>query len=1187
MSGIALAPLVVDIKANLLPFSNGIDTASRKGADFERKMDQVNRELKLTESGFKVAGSSAELMGNKMVKLSTKQRELTEKMRLQSRAIDINKEAYIKIDARLQKYIEKNDKLKNSIEKVTRKHQEAERTYGKEAEETKKLADKLTNLNEKLANNKKKIEATNEKLDKQKTKLNEWQTELLQSQQALNKTNKEIKEFKLTQMSENLGKVSNGLKTVGSNLTTHVSLPLAGIATIAAHTGMEFEEKMSRVKAISGATGEQFKLLTDQALKLGQETAFSASECAEGMENLASAGFDVNETTEAMPGLLDLAASSGEDLATSSEIAASTLRGFGLEASRTGHVADVLAKNAAATNAAVKDTGDAMKYIAPNARAAGLSLEETTAAIGELANAGIKGSQAGTTLRSALVRLAKPSDPAATAMERIGFTAFNSSGKMKSLATIMGELNEKTKNLTDEQKQNTIATIFGTEALSGMTVLMQGGKQGLTDLTNQFKNCDGAASEMAKTMQDNTKASIEQAGGALETASIKMLNIVAPAIKSIADDIGDLTDKFSALTPETQQVILKLGAVAIAAGPLLSITGKLTGGFVKLVDFTKKFKTALSATEAVAKTTTVATEGLATATTASSAASGAAALSLGSVASVALPLVGVIGAVAGGVYLYTKNTEVMSSSALKSKEDLGLVGNALLALHGQYALTTDEMDKMNIKHKEWSDKISPETQKSLTALSDKVATLKFDLAHTNGLDGVISEGDINNLKQRTNRLFDEAIAKIKERAPEIQKEMAEAFKADDGKLDEDEKKLMEFFNKSQSQQIEKINELSKEANSIYDKAAKEHRDISKDEQNDINKLLDEAAKIQMDNTVKNNDELLAAQANFNARLQSLDMNGVSNLLQEKAKARDKEVQIQSEKYDTLIQKMKMKMPEMNEEQKKYAQKEIDKWTETKNKAVGTERDKYKGFLKAAREKYPELVNYIDEANGKILDEGEKTKKKELEQYSQGLDGLNKVTKSGYYQVYNKVRGSMDDIYVEVDDSTGEVVELWDKKTNEILGKPIKARDDIKNELKSGKISFTPIVSEYNKNKDAVENNPVKPRSEENKGLFDWVKDAWRDNVQYVIDHPIKSFTDWVGGSIQKAPNFHYNGLENVPFDGYLARLHKGERVLTAEENNSYNKSTGDIRVTNNFYGRVDSPYEVSKATKRSMRELQY
>lgn len=185
-----------------------------------------------------------------------------------------------------------------------------------------------------------------------------------------------------------LKKIGDGLTKVGDKLTTHVSLPLLAVGGVAIKTGMDFEAEMSRVKAISGATGDEFKLLEDQALSLGQSTAFSASECAQGMENLASAGFSVNEITEAMPGLLDLAASSGEDLASSSEIAASTLRGFGLEAKEAGHVADVLAKNAADTNAAVADTGEAMKYAAPVAHSFGLSMEEVTASIGLMANAG-------------------------------------------------------------------------------------------------------------------------------------------------------------------------------------------------------------------------------------------------------------------------------------------------------------------------------------------------------------------------------------------------------------------------------------------------------------------------------------------------------------------------------------------------------------------------------------------------------------------------------------------------------------------------------------------------------------------------------------------------------------------------------------------------------------------------------
>ena len=198
-----------------------------------------------------------------------------------------------------------------------------------------------------------------------------------------------------------------------------------------------------RVKAISGSTGKEFEALSQQAKDLGASTSFSASEAAMGMENLASAGFSTSQIMSAMPGLLNLAASDALDLGTAADIAASTLNGFGLEASEAAHVADVLARAAADTNAGITDTGMAMKFIAPVASAMNISLEETTAAIGLLANAGIQGSSAGTVLRSALSHLAKPSKEAATLMEELGFNAYDAQGKMLPLKSIKSEFLHK------------------------------------------------------------------------------------------------------------------------------------------------------------------------------------------------------------------------------------------------------------------------------------------------------------------------------------------------------------------------------------------------------------------------------------------------------------------------------------------------------------------------------------------------------------------------------------------------------------------------------------------------------------------------------------------------------------------------------------------------------------------------
>lgn len=400
----------------------------------------------------------------------------------------------------------------------------------------------------------------------------------------LKSTSPELQSFgtKAAQAGEQLNKIGGNLTSTGKTLTTGVTLPLVGVAAAAVKVGNDFESAMSRVKAISGATGDEFEKLKQQALDLGQSTAFSAKEVASAQENLASAGFTTTEIMQALPGLLDLAASSGEDLATSSDIAASTLRGFGLDASQAAHVADVLAKNAADTNAAVADTGEAMKYVAPAAKAAGLSLEEVTAAIGVMANSGIQGSQAGTTLRSSLTRLASPSKEAAGLMEQLGFNAFDSNGKMISLSEIINNLQKSTAGLTDEQKQNAIATIFGQEAMSGMLTLMDAGGDQINTLADGLKNADGAASKMAKTMQDNTSSAIEQMFGALETAGIKIQEALAPAITAIANAIGNMASAFSNLSPTAQKVIITIAGIVAAIGPLLIIIGKLLtiGGMI-------------------------------------------------------------------------------------------------------------------------------------------------------------------------------------------------------------------------------------------------------------------------------------------------------------------------------------------------------------------------------------------------------------------------------------------------------------------------------------------------------------------------------------------------------------------------------------------------------------------------------
>ncbi|MCZ4384645.1 phage tail tape measure protein [Enterococcus lactis] len=373
--------------------------------------------------------------------------------------------------------------------------------------------------------------------------------------------------------------VGSIMKSTGASMTKYISAPLFGVGVAAAKVGGDFEEQMSRVKAISGATGKSFDELRQQAVDLGAKTAFSAKESAAGMENLASAGFSAQEIMKAMPGLLDLAAVSGGDVALASENTATALRGFGLEASEAGHVADVFARAAADTNAEVGDMGEALKYVAPVANSMGISLEETAAAIGIMSDAGIKGSQAGTTLRGALSRLARPTKAMQDTMDNLGVSFYDADGKMKPLKTQVELLKKAFEGLTPEQQQNALVTLYGQESLSGMMALIDKGPDSLGKLTKSLKDSDGAADDMARTMQDNMNSSIEQMFGAFESAAIVIQKILAPSIKKVADAISGLVEKFVSAPESTQRLVVAIGAIAIAIGPVLYALGMLVKAF--------------------------------------------------------------------------------------------------------------------------------------------------------------------------------------------------------------------------------------------------------------------------------------------------------------------------------------------------------------------------------------------------------------------------------------------------------------------------------------------------------------------------------------------------------------------------------------------------------------------------------
>lgn len=384
--------------------------------------------------------------------------------------------------------------------------------------------------------------------------------------------------------------LSSAFKTTGGLLSKNVTLPIVGVGAAAVKTATDFEAGMSEVKAISGATGSEFDALKDKAIEMGAKTKFSASDSADAFKYMAMAGWDAQSMMDGIAGIMDLAAASGEDLATTSDIVTDALTAFGLKARDSAHFADVLAQASSKSNTNVGLMGETFKYVAPVAGALGYSIEDTAVAIGLMANSGIKGSQAGTALRSTITRLAKPVGETEKAVNDLGISITNADGTMKPLGQTMVELRDKFAGLTEEQKAQYAAMLAGQEGMSGLLAIVNASDEDFQKLTDEINNANGAAQDMADIMMDNTKGAIEQLKGALESAGILIGEKLTPYIRKLAEWITRLVEKFNSLSEEQQDLIVKIGLIVAAIGPVLLILSKIisvVASIIKVIGIVK------------------------------------------------------------------------------------------------------------------------------------------------------------------------------------------------------------------------------------------------------------------------------------------------------------------------------------------------------------------------------------------------------------------------------------------------------------------------------------------------------------------------------------------------------------------------------------------------------------------------
>ena len=349
-------------------------------------------------------------------------------------------------------------------------------------------------------------------------------------------------------------------------------------AGAAIQTGMQFDASMSNVYGLMSSLNlsqAQMDALRDTAREMGSTTKFSASEAADAMGYMALAGWDDAQVIAGIPGVLNLAAAANMDLAKASDIVTDTMTPFGMAAERAGEAADVFAYAQANSNTTVEALGEAMKYAAPTADAFGMTLQDTAAAMGVLANAGIKGSQGGTTLNAMLRDMKNNAKNGAIAIGKTKVALTNADGSYRSYAAIIRDIDKATSSMTASQRDAALGAIFGDESLKGILATLKQGPDALDAMTEGMYACGGAAEDMAATMGDNLKGDLAILESGAQDMAIALSDWLMPAARGVVQGITDMIGKFNALDDGTKNTIFRIGAMAAAAGPLLLNGGKV------------------------------------------------------------------------------------------------------------------------------------------------------------------------------------------------------------------------------------------------------------------------------------------------------------------------------------------------------------------------------------------------------------------------------------------------------------------------------------------------------------------------------------------------------------------------------------------------------------------------------------
>jgi TP901 family phage tail tape measure protein len=879
--------------------------------------------------------------------LKDRLRTVNSEMRNNMSAFDRGDKSVAKYETRLrglnkkletQKAVTKAAKAE--YEKMVDEHGEGSKEAEKAAREYNNQAAALNNLDRYVAN-------TREELEKLKR-----QQEFANSRWGRMSSN-------LDDFSERMNKTGTKMMGVGRTMTTKVTLPIVGLGTAALKAGMDFQASMSEVKAISGATGKDFKSLEDKAKEMGKTTRFSASESAQAMKYMALAGWDTKQILDGIPGVLHLAAAGNMDLAQASDIVTDTMSMYGMKAEEAAHASDVFAFAQANANTNVEQMGEAMKYAGPVANSLGISFEDTASAMMVLADSGLKGSIAGQAFASSLGRLAKPTKQMKGTMKELGLSFFDAEGNIKPIPKIIGELEKGTKGMTKEQKSAALTTLFGAEAYKHWAVLLEGGSKKLQKNTKDLEKSDGAAAKMAKTMQDNAKGSTKNFMSALENLAIVASEHLLPPITDMIDKLTVWTRKFGSLSPTTQKATLAIVGLAAAIGPLTFVfggafraVGMFTGGLSKVIKYFGK-------------------------TQLNSKAAGKSLLGFGGVASksgtqAVKTSVG-FGKVAGTLGGVGRIAGIARLGLSALGGPMGLLATIAIPalIDGGIKLVNHLKEESIPAVTGFGDKVSESTTKAILGyekLNDE-ATTQLNQLFWSGQ--AITEEGSQKLIQTFSSMTNQIAENMKTKSEESYQSMSDFFASSKALSDKEEQAILTKMQEGHLKQQQEIQKNEDRIKEILNTASKEKRSLTKAEKKEINQIQDSMRKTAVQTMSKSQIEQEAIMTELKTNSGNITARQAAETVKNSKKAKDGAVKEANKKFEKVRDWATYEWKVTGNLSKEEADKIIKDARKTRDESIKKAEEKHKGVVKQAKKQAKGHVKEVDWANGEILSNWDK------------------------------------------------------------------------------------------------------------------------------------------------------------------------------------------------------------------------